>query len=71
MVCSRSKRQRQDLNPGMFEHQNQALFVKPKTDTPALLIPRPSSLVATKNLNIPPEMKHILELGGILKQSHL
>lgn len=54
----------------MFKHQYQALFVKPKIHLPALLIPRPSSLATTKNFNIPPKMTKILELGGILKQSH-
>lgn len=53
MICPRSMSQ--DLNRGMSEPKSQTLFIKSKTEAPTHLIPKLSSLVATKIFDIPLE----------------
>lgn len=67
MICPRSKRQGQDLIPGMSEPKPQTLH-QARNKAPAQCHLRPSALIATKNLDIPLEMRTVDELGGILKQ---
>lgn len=57
MICPRSKKQSQDLNPGMSGCKSQALLIKPKTELPAHFILRSSSLIATKSIHFPLEMR--------------
>lgn len=67
MIRPRSKRQGQDLIPGRSESKPQALH-EAQNKASAQSHRRLSSLAATKNLDIPLEMRTVDELGGILKQ---
>lgn len=67
MICPTSKRQRQDLIPGMREPKLQTLH-KAQNKAPAGLIPGPSSLLTAKSLAIPVEMRKVYEPGGVLEQ---